>query len=173
MTYNGSQIEKPTLAIIEQCIKQLGYKFSAAKVYAFWAHRNWKERDGYKVDSIEDAVERYNKKFPVKKSHLPQKPLRKIRRNAKRRTVKRKANKNFKEEHPKIPYKEQLKDKRWFDFREKILKTRGRACENCGSTTHLQVHHLRYRALHYAWEYKVKEVVVLCAFCHAKVHGKL
>lgn len=172
MTYKGIVIDRPTLAIIGECIKELGCNFEAGKVYTFWFRRGWREKDGYLIETIEDAVERYNKKFPTKKHCVSKKSFRKKRWHTKRRTAQEKANKTFKEEHPDIPYKEQLKDKRWLVFREKILAKRGHVCERCGLTEHLQIHHLRYKTRHYAWEYKETDVIVLCAFCHAKTHGK-
>jgi len=171
MTFNGEEIGIPTLAIIEKCIKQLGYKLMPGKVYSFWNKHHWIDKKKYPIESVEEAVEKYNEKFPRRKHHCSNKALRKIRRNVKRRAAQRKANKKFKEEHPHIPYREQLKDKRWLDFREKILNLKGRVCEKCGTSLHLQVHHPKYKSMRYAWEYKPEEVVVLCDFCHAKEHG--
>lgn len=70
-----------------------------------------------------------------------------------------------------FPYSKQLKDKRWFAFREKVFKKKGRFCEICGSTENLQVHHKKYRYPLLAWEYKMKDVMVLCRRCHAEIHG--
>jgi 5-methylcytosine-specific restriction endonuclease McrA len=71
-----------------------------------------------------------------------------------------------------FPYAEQLKDKRWLDFRKKVFRKRGRKCEVCGCKSHLQVHHVKYRWPKLAWEYDIKDMRVLCPRCHAEAHGK-
>lgn len=40
----------------------------------------------------------------------------------------------------------------------------------CGSTSNLQIHHLRYIKGKMAWEYKDKDLIVLCETCHEKIH---
>lgn len=69
-----------------------------------------------------------------------------------------------------IPYHDQLIDKRWLKKREQVFKLKGRKCSVCGSTHNLQIHHLRYFNDKYAWEYKMKELVVLCESCHKRKH---
>lgn len=71
-----------------------------------------------------------------------------------------------------FPYAAQLKDPRWFEFRKKVFKKRGRKCEVCGCKDHLQVHHMKYRWPKLAWEYDIKDMRVLCPRCHAEAHGK-
>ena len=84
----------------------------------------------------------------------------------------------YKEKHTKntpkvlLPYSEQLKDRRWLAFRERVFRERGRRCERCGRTEQLQVHHLEYRGVRLAWKYKVSEVIVLCDACHSRLHHK-
>ena len=70
-----------------------------------------------------------------------------------------------------LSYEEQLVDKRWKEFREKVLNHNGKKCENCGSVRNLQIHHPRYIEGHYAWEYGIDEVVVLCDKCHKLMHS--
>lgn len=69
-----------------------------------------------------------------------------------------------------IPYHDQLIDKRWLKKREQVFKLKGRKCSVCGSTHNLQIHHLRYFNDKYAWEYKMKDLVVLCESCHKRKH---
>ena len=68
-------------------------------------------------------------------------------------------------------YRKQLKSEKWYAFRNKVFKKRGKRCENCGNTLSLQVHHLSYKTGHKPWEYDICDVVVLCRDCHAKIHG--
>ena len=70
-----------------------------------------------------------------------------------------------------MSYQEQLKDKRWLRRREEIFKKKGSFCSKCGSKHNLNIHHLRYIYGHMAWEYKDKDLIVLCSDCHEKVHG--
>ena len=92
---------------------------------------------------------------------------------AKKKAKKKKKpnNKIGTKERPFIPYKKQLLDSRWKKRRQQVFKWKGRACEKCGATTNLQVHHLRYVDGKYAWEYKMKDLMVLCGGCHEKMHG--
>ena len=69
-----------------------------------------------------------------------------------------------------IPYHDQLIDKRWIKKREQVFKLKGRKCIVCGNTHNLQIHHLRYLDNKYAWEYKMKDLVVLCESCHKRKH---
>lgn len=63
-----------------------------------------------------------------------------------------------------------MKDKRWLDRRLQILKKKGAICSKCGSTSNLQIHHLKYIKGKMAWEYKDKYLEVLCNKCHEKKH---
>ena len=69
-----------------------------------------------------------------------------------------------------IPYHDQLIDKRWIKKREQVFKLKGRKCSVCGATHNLQIHHLRYLDNKYEWEYKMKDLVVLCECCHKRKH---
>jgi hypothetical protein len=69
-----------------------------------------------------------------------------------------------------IPYHDQLIDKRWMKKREQVFKLKGRKCSVCGATHNLQIHHLRYFNDKYAWEYKMKDLVVMCESCHKRKH---
>ena len=70
-----------------------------------------------------------------------------------------------------IPYKKQLKDKRWRELRQEVIEERGGKCEMCGSSSNLCVHHKAYIKGRYAWEYPKDYLLVLCNGCHRKIHG--
>ncbi len=62
-------------------------------------------------------------------------------------------------EASRLPYK------RW---RERVFKKCGRVCSSCGSTTRLEVHHLKPWAWFPALRYDVRNGQVLCRPCHQK-----
>lgn len=70
-----------------------------------------------------------------------------------------------------ISYNEQLETKEWKDYRNVVFANRGRICEMCGAKTNLQVHHIKYVFGRKAWEYPIKDVMVLCRNCHKKIHN--
>lgn len=67
-------------------------------------------------------------------------------------------------------YKHLLKDKRWKEFRLKVMSERGNKCECCGGTNILQIHHTFYIGGKMPWEYDVKDMRVLCKKCHQRIH---
>lgn len=71
-------------------------------------------------------------------------------------------------------YKDQLKDKRWFEFRQKAFKHyEGCGCVGCGDYSNEglhEIHHIRYISGLMAWEYDFKDVVPLCRGCHQYYH---
>lgn len=69
-----------------------------------------------------------------------------------------------------ITYSEQLTHPLWLKRRAQIFNNKGRKCSKCGSSQNLQVHHLRYVWGKMAWEYKDKDLIVLCDSCHEKAH---
>lgn len=71
-----------------------------------------------------------------------------------------------------MPYNDQLKTKEWKKFRQRVLDKKGRKCQMCGSTENLCIHHKRYKKDCFAWEYKMKEVKVVCSKCHNIIHQK-
>ena len=147
MKYKGQTFYgKPPLLYVRDIIKKQKLRIVPRDVYAYWQAKNWC------VDSLENAVKiYYNEKHP--------KPPTKT-------TNKRKTIKND------LSYAEQLNDRRWFAFRERVFKERGRKCERCGSVEHLQIHHLEYKGAKLAWRYKISEVIVLCDTCHSRLHHK-
>lgn len=68
-------------------------------------------------------------------------------------------------------YENLLKDKRWKEFRLKVLSERGSKCECCGGTDVLQIHHTFYISGKMPWEYDIKDMRVLCKKCHQRIHN--
>lgn len=65
-------------------------------------------------------------------------------------------------------YELYLDSDEWKAKRKEALEEAGNKCSICGSTDHLQVHHLSYEEL----EGKdISQVRVLCKSCHEKVHA--
>jgi 5-methylcytosine-specific restriction endonuclease McrA len=66
-----------------------------------------------------------------------------------------------------------MRSKKWASVRERILKSRGYACERCGCEkdkwTVIQVHHLNYKRLGRELD---TDLQVLCLKCHQDVHGR-
>lgn len=93
------------------------------------------------------------------------------KKNAPKVTAAKKKTKTGLKKRPFIPYKQQLTNPLWKKRRKQVLEYKGRKCEICGATQNLQIHHLRYIVGKYAWEYKMKDFIVLCSGCHEKIHG--
>lgn len=70
-----------------------------------------------------------------------------------------------------LNYNNQLKSKEWKDFRKEVFKIKGKKCEICGSTNHLNIHHPFYTKGKLAWEYNPSDMMVLCHDCHKKIHN--
>ena len=68
-------------------------------------------------------------------------------------------------------YKHLLKDKRWEEFRLKVMSERGSKCECCGGTDILQIHHTFYMHGKMPWEYEINDMRVLCKKCHQRIHN--
>lgn len=75
-------------------------------------------------------------------------------------------------------YGAKLFDKRWKEFRKKILDRDLNKCIVCGSTETLQVHHKQYhfseisKTFKDPWDYNPIYLVTLCEKCHKKGHNK-
>ena len=67
-------------------------------------------------------------------------------------------------------YNRLLEDKRWKEFRSKVMSERGNKCECCGGTDVLQIHHTFYISGKMPWEYDINDMRVLCRTCHQKIH---
>lgn len=68
----------------------------------------------------------------------------------------------------KEKYRAYLLSPAWRDFRGRVMKDRGDACEKCGSEHQLQIHHLTYDRI---FNEEPEDVQVLCRKCHKKEHG--
>lgn len=58
----------------------------------------------------------------------------------------------------------------WQTIRRLALEHYGQSCVLCGSTARLNVHHRRYTA---RGREQLADLIVLCADCHARHHGKV
>ena len=68
-------------------------------------------------------------------------------------------------------YNRLLEDKRWKEFRLKVMSERGNKCECCGGTHILQIHHTFYISGKMPWEYNIDDMRVLCKKCHQRIHN--
>ena len=68
-------------------------------------------------------------------------------------------------------YKHLLEDKRWKEFRLKVMSERGNKCDCCGGTHILQIHHTFYISGKMPWEYNIDDMRVLCKKCHQRIHN--
>lgn len=68
-------------------------------------------------------------------------------------------------------YNRLLEDKRWKEFRLKVMSERGNKCECCGGTHILQIHHTFYIRGKMPWEYNIDDMRVFCKKCHQRIHN--
>ncbi len=66
-----------------------------------------------------------------------------------------------------MKYAEYLKSSHWRELRQAKLAGAGRACNRCGSTDRIVVHHVRYRNL---FDVELADLEVLCQECHDRHH---
>lgn len=163
MTYKGQEIEKPTLAMIEEYCKRNHLEVAPGEIYKHYFNKKWLTKEGIPLVSIEAMCNAWNGVYVSHKK-------KKSRRKAKKIVERILAESHAKEDY--TPYKDQLDDPRWRAFRSFIFCVRGNKCEICGSSKSVQVHHPLYHPNCKAWEYTCKDVVVLCRTCHAKLHNK-
>lgn len=176
MTYKGCEINEPTREMIQEYITHKGYKLDADKIFRIYNANDWTKKNGKPVQVLERVVDSMNSVENGKHKYQPEKhrEIRRLKRERRLRLKQQKQQKtkrSFRRDRERIPYKEQLRDKRWLEFRAKVLKKHHNKCSVCGAEHNLQVHHLRYKKWHYAWEYRYKDVTVLCVNCHEKTHG--
>lgn len=69
--------------------------------------------------------------------------------------------------HQKMSY---LHSDQWKQVKRKVLKRDGHHCQSCGSSLHLEVHHVTYDRL---GNEDLSDLVTLCNSCHSKLHAKL
>lgn len=194
MTYKGERIiGKPSLAMIEMYIAEKGMFCTPQDTLNYWEKKNWLNQKGKGITTLESAINVYNgiavqreikknakkygyTKLDKKQKRKEKKKIRKelssgnkeISNEIKKESTNKQTNKIKKE---KLPYSEQLKDKRWEAFRKFVFAVRGSKCEKCGSTHILQVHHPKYIRGRNAWEYTCNDVIILCRSCHEKEHN--
>lgn len=109
----------------------------------------------YKIDSIP-------KKGRTKQQKLIRRILRRSFTAQEIKEIERRKRKEY--------YNRLLEDKRWKEFRLKVLSERGNKCECCGGTDVLQIHHTFYIGGKMPWEYDIKDMRVLCKKCHQRIH---
>lgn len=188
MKYNGQEIGIPEVWQIAEYIALKGFNLSAQAIYDKYKAQGWVKSNGREIKSLEAIVDAQNGVMIQKKRKDETKQERK-KRKAEKQALKKQKRKEYLEKIkrekkdtkeikviPKtkdnlIPYDKQLKDKRWQNLRQEIIKERGEKCELCGKTRNLCVHHKVYIKGRYAWEYPKKHLIVLCNRCHEKVHG--
>jgi len=69
---------------------------------------------------------------------------------------------------PPLSYSEKLRDERWQHKREFILDRADNKCEDCGSSSRLEIHHCYYMYGYEPWEYPFDSLRCLCRSCHEK-----
>jgi 5-methylcytosine-specific restriction endonuclease McrA len=69
-----------------------------------------------------------------------------------------------------MTYRQRLKDRRWHQFRARLIAANSGRCEDCAaeSYAYLTVHHCCYLTGHKPWEYPDDLVMVLCPKCHKR-----
>ena len=110
----------------------------------------------YKIDSIP-------KKGRTKQQKLIRKKL--------RRSFTAQVLKDIESHKRKEYYNRLLEDRRWKEFRLKVMSERGNKCECCGGTDILQIHHTFYISGKMPWEYNIDDMRVLCRTCHQRIHN--
>lgn len=68
-------------------------------------------------------------------------------------------------------YADLLKDRRWLNKRNRIIKRDGYKCTCCGSTKNLRVHHTYYfDDFPPPWQYPDDSLLTVCYECHNEYH---
>lgn len=109
-----------------------------------------------KIDSIP-------KKGRTKQQKLIRKKLRRSFTEQEIKDIERRKRKEY--------YNRLLEDRRWKEFRLKVMSERGNKCECCGGTHILQIHHTFYISGKMPWEYNIDDMRVLCKKCHQRIHN--
>lgn len=141
------------------------YKYNIIKLYVAYTKEQIEWIRKHALDDKYKAwVEGKRYDFKAKRKKKKKKPSTNVKSKSKPIPNKPKKKKE------RIPYHLQLQDKRWLKRREEIFAVKGKVCSRCGATVNLHVHHLRYLYGKMAWEYKDKDLVVLCDHCHKAAH---
>lgn len=153
MKYNCIEIGIPSLNIVQNCINRRGLSINAGDALSYI------QESGYKrFKTLDDAIDGL--------LSISNGENKKSKKRSKKKTKKRrlKFNRN-------MTYEEQICHPLWEAFRLKVMNVRGTACECCGSTRSIQIHHTEYDLKKMAWEYDISTMRVLCKDCHKKAHG--
>lgn len=170
MKYRGVEIGRvPTIAVIQDFISRKGMPLSAEEIYKHYEAMGWQTKKHKPIKSVEGIVNAMNGLRVYREMQERKKQEKKLAKQAKRQKSVIVLKNDSDVAHYK--YSEQLKDKRWYAFREFVFVVRGKRCEKCGGKDCLQVHHLQYKRGRLAWEYTVNDVMVVCGDCHKKIHG--
>lgn len=189
MKYNGEEIGIPKVWQIAEYIAFKRYDLNAQAIYDKYDKNGWLKSNGEPVKSLEAIINAQNgvKLEKVRKGETKkERKRRKLERLSFKKQKRKEFHKNTislkelekevvkvtsKKKGDYIPYKEQLKDKRWRKLRKEILKERGNKCELCNSSEKLCIHHKVYIKGRYAWEYPKRHLIALCSRCHEMLHG--
>lgn len=119
--------------------------------------------------SLDERKKLYDKidSIPKKGRTKQQKQIRKKLRRSFTAQVLKEIDSNKHKEY----YNRLLEDKRWKEFRLKVMSERGNKCECCGETHILQIHHTFYISGKMPWEYNIDDMRVLCKKCHQRIHN--
>lgn len=178
MKYKGKTINKPTLEMIKDYLKQRGLnKIDAVKIFKECEKQGWLTQKGERIVSLETYL---SWKTEIREAIIKARneEIRKQQRD-KEKTRKeiweKYSTKEPKKEETKS-YSELLKDPRWQKKRLEIMERDNWSCLKCGcglnDGTPLNVHHKYYRKGRAPWEYDDSCYVTLCEKCHAKQHAK-
>lgn len=78
---------------------------------------------------------------------------------------------NKKVSYPGMKYHDQLKTKEWKYYRLYVWLAKKHNCELCGERLYkFHVHHKKYYKDIMAWQYDLKDVMLLCGLHHFKIH---
>lgn len=157
MKYNNIDIGEPCENIVQICLNKRCLSIDAAIILKFYRELGWKTKGGKPIKTVDDMVTDFMTEYTDKPRC----------QHKKRKFKKYKSYPGDKN----MPYHEQLCDKRWHEFRLYVIRLKNNSCELCGSSDRLNVHHKEYVKGKMAWDYKMKEVMLLCRECHKKMHG--
>lgn len=142
-----TSVHKPTASTKKE-------KINAADVFKLSIEE--RKKLYYKIVSIP-------KKGRTKQQKLIRKKLRRSFTEQEIKDIERRKRKEY--------YNRLLEDKRWKEFRLKVMSERGSKCECCGGTDVLQIHHTFYISGKMPWEYDINDMRVLCRTCHQRIHN--
>lgn len=172
--------KKPTFEEFYNFIVKMGFKLDAKSLYDEFESRGWtttkgkpmvswvalanarngiivERRTRNKMKDVPDKFIDVNRLLKAQKTQIASEKLAEQRRIT---------------DEVRMNYKKELTHPHWYAFRNFVLTVKGYKCEMCGRTSgSMNIHHLHYRPGLHAWEYSIKDVMVLCPRCHKRVHG--